>query len=508
MENQKLLTAEATQEQEKFIEPTFDDIAAEVRAKHGLSEGQVVEGYGTEGQVGYVDSIDPMTGKAQVKVMNREAAEARAPKTVEEVSEIAEPRDKRLQAFDEVAERRSRKFSRRAVAVAAGVAAFVGAGVLPPAGESTAPHAVAQEQITTDPGITPFKSEEAKAAATWGTPEYMEQQQFGDAQRSWEVEGKTDKWKLSAPLNNETPQSSIDSLLEQAKTNVDLLATMAIGCELADCSAANELADKLAKGTPAERSELHAQIAKKFADETPTFGIAHEYATPYIDAEDEEIGYNEHRITNGVQTVEVSFGKWNTDCGQFVIEGEQQIQESGIRTLPVVDVPENEITTVTPADSPTNLDIPFVPDTPSEETTPETPNTPNTPDTPPEEDTPPTTTPPEEEPPVVAKPKDEDKNHYNHAPKQSQNGDDRFENSPETPDRSDELEPERGEEPARPVGEGAAEGTTPVAPEQNEQIQPEQGTNTPLTPEQQQELIDQGAGELEDGEGNNGRIGE
>lgn len=108
-------------------------------------------------------------------------------------------------------------------------------------------------------------------------------------------------------------------------------------------------------------------------------------------------------------------------------------------------------------------------------------------------------------------PKHEDKNFYQGANENLQNAEDRFENSPVTPDRSGDLETERGEEPTRPVGEGTTEDAAPVAPEvqeQNKQIQPEQGTNTELTPEQLEQLAQQGAGQPVNGEANSGRVGD
>lgn len=515
--NQLLLTAESIPEQEKFTQPTFDDIADEVRAKHGLSEGQVVEGYGTEGQVGYVDSIDPATGKAQVKIMSREAAEAHTPKTVEEAGEINEPRNERLKTFDEVAARRRRKFGHRATAVAAGVAAFIGAGILPPAGESAAPRAVAQEQTIDDPGITPFKSEQAKATATFGTPEHLEQKQFGDAQRSWEVEGKLSADKVGKPMDTETTDKAFESLVTDARTNADVYAQLMVGCDdKLDCTDLDKLAAEYDSATPAERQEKYEALKNRLGDAELAFDTWDNYGTTFTNAETKSVNWNNDRRTDGVKVLRVTLPNGEvfhvvTECEQLAFQSDQADAKK-LHSLPMVGAAVAIETATQNQENPANTSIPEVSETPSaeaptpEQTTPRT-DTPSE-ETPTEEETPSEEESPEEE---GLEEKDEEDNIYNHVDDQLQNGDDRFENSPETPDRSDEIEAERGSEPSRPIGEGVAEGATPVAPEaqeQNEQIQPEQGTNTELTPEQQQELINDGAGELEDGEGNNGRVSE
>lgn len=388
--------------------------------------------------------------------------------------------------------RTGRRIGSTLLAGALAGSAFLGSAV--GAGAEQVPAAAAQEQTTPDAGFFPYPSQDAEDASKFGSTERLNQLMFGNAQRSWEIEGKLSADKVGKPMDVESTNKAFEDLITDARTNADVYAQLMVGCDdKLDCTDLDKLAAEYDAATPAERQEKYEALKNRLDNAELDFETWNNYGTTFTNTETKSVNWNNDRRTDGVKVLRITLPNGETfhivtECEQLGFQSEQAEQKK-LHALPMVGATVTVETTTYNPESPTNIpDISIIPESPTDETTPS------------EEEN------PEEE---GLEEKDEEDNFYNNANEQLQNGDDRFENSPETPDRSGDIEAERGTEPARPVGEGAAEGTTPVAPEtqeQNEQIQPEQGTNTELTPEQQQELIDQGAGELEDG--NNGRVSE
>jgi hypothetical protein len=235
-----------------------------------------------------------------------------------------------------------------------------------------------------DPGITPFKSEEAKAAATFGTPEYNTQKQFGEAERSWQVEGKLSADKVGKPMETETTDKAFESLVADARTNADVYAQLMVGCDdkLA-CTDLDKIAAAYDAATPAERQEKYEALEKRLADAKLGFETWDNYGTTFTNTETKSVNWNNDRRTDGVKILRVTLPNGEvfhvvTECEQLAFQPEQAEQKK-LHSLPMLGA---AVAAATTAETPDTPEVPSNPETPEVPNTPETPETPSTPENP------------------------------------------------------------------------------------------------------------------------------
>lgn len=282
--------------------------------------------------------------------------------------------------------------------LAAGLA--TGIGSAPAASSEDAPRDSGSiEQV--DPGVTPFKSEEAKATATFGTPEYNTQKQFGEAERSWQVEGKLSADKVGKPMNTETTDTAFADFINDARTNADVFAQAMIGCsDKLDCRDMDKLAAKYDAASPEEREKMYGELTAKTEGSELEFETWDNYGTTFTNTETKSVNWNNDRRTDGVKILRVTLPTGEvfyvvTECEQLAFQPEQAEQKK-LHELPVlgaavaVETASEAPNTPAPNETTPTTDTPDSSETPSEETP-----TPEEEDNPTDEET---TTPEEENP--------------------------------------------------------------------------------------------------------------